>query len=138
MKEKYGSNFLIGLLFGSLVVLLFWYYQKSTSAEDGALALLDRLAEAQARLRALQDERRAADGGRVTAVPVPSAAPPQAQDDLTRVKGIGPVFASRLQGANITSIAQLASLPAAQVMEILQVPEGRAVDILAAAQSALM
>ncbi len=137
MKEKYGSNFLIGLLFGSLVVLLIWYYQKSTSAEDGALALLDRLAEAQARLRALQEEGRAG-GARTTAVSVPPAAPSPAQDDLTRVKGIGPVFAKRLQAANITTIAQLASLPAAQVMEILQIPERRAVDILAAAQSALM
>ncbi|GAB4267701.1 MAG: hypothetical protein Kow0080_09950 [Candidatus Promineifilaceae bacterium] len=137
MKEKYGSNFLIGLLFGSLVVLLFWYYQKSTSAEDGALALLDRLAEAQARLRALQEESRAG-GTRTTAVSVPPATQPQTQDDLTRVKGIGPVFASRLQAADITTITQLASLPVAQVMEILQIPEWRAVDILAAAQAALV
>ncbi len=39
--------------------LLFWYWQKSTSAEDGALVLLDRLAIAEARIRELEQQLRA-------------------------------------------------------------------------------
>lgn len=47
----------LGLMFGGLLGLLFWYYQKSTSAEDGALVLLDRLAAAEARIRQLEAEQ---------------------------------------------------------------------------------
>ena len=47
----------LGLFVGGLLGLLFWYYQKSTSAEDGALLLLDRLAAAEARIRQLEAEQ---------------------------------------------------------------------------------
>lgn len=40
------STFLTGFLIASLTALIIWYYQKSTSAEEGALDLLDRYAEA--------------------------------------------------------------------------------------------
>lgn len=37
-----------------LVAIILWYYQKSTSAEDGALDLLDRYAELKARIRRIE------------------------------------------------------------------------------------
>ena len=40
------STFLVGFLIASLTALIVWYYQKSTSAEEGALDLLDRYAAA--------------------------------------------------------------------------------------------
>ncbi len=49
------SMFLIGFLIAALTALLVWYYQKSTTAEDGALALLDRYADSEARVRELEE-----------------------------------------------------------------------------------
>jgi hypothetical protein len=49
---------LAGLFFGTLLGMLFWYYQKSTSAEDGALDLLDRLADSEAHVRRLEAQLR--------------------------------------------------------------------------------
>jgi predicted flap endonuclease-1-like 5' DNA nuclease len=54
-------KFLIGLLIGTAVGLIVWYWQKSTSAEEGALAVLDRLAAAEARVRELEGKLRLAD-----------------------------------------------------------------------------
>ena len=48
------STFLIGFLIGSLIAIIVWYYQKSTTAEDGALDLLDRYADSEARVRELE------------------------------------------------------------------------------------
>lgn len=53
-------KFLIGLLIGTAFALVVWYWQKSTSAEEGALAVLDRLAAAEARVRELEGELRLA------------------------------------------------------------------------------
>ncbi len=53
-------KFLIGLLIGSAVGLIIWYWQKSTSAEEGALAVLDRLAAAEGRVRELEGRLRLA------------------------------------------------------------------------------
>jgi len=49
------SMFLIGFLIAALTALIVWYYQKSTTAEDGALALLDRYADSEARVRELEE-----------------------------------------------------------------------------------
>jgi len=54
MQPVRPSTFLIGFLIATLTALIVWYYQKSTSTEDGALALLDRFADAQARVRELE------------------------------------------------------------------------------------
>lgn len=53
-------KFLTGLLIGTAVALIIWYWQKSTSAEEGALAVLDRLAAAEARARELEGRLRMA------------------------------------------------------------------------------
>jgi hypothetical protein len=50
------STFLIGFIIAGLTALFIWYYQKSTSAEDGALDLLDRYAQAQARIGELEKQ----------------------------------------------------------------------------------
>ncbi len=113
MKEKYTSNFLIGLLVGALVAAALWYWQKSTAADEGALALLDRLAAA---------ERRQPDVART--------APVVESDDLQQVKGIGPVFDGRLRQAGIDSIAQLAALSVEQVAELLDIGTNRANNLL--------
>ena len=49
------SMFLIGFLIAALTALIVWYYQKSTTAEDGALDLLNRYADAEARVRELEE-----------------------------------------------------------------------------------
>lgn len=54
MNQKLAKNFLLGFFISGLVWLIFWYWQKSTSAEDGALDLLDRLAVAEAKAQAAQ------------------------------------------------------------------------------------
>lgn len=149
MKQKHSFNFMIGLLIGGLAGLLFWYWQKSTSAEDGALTLLDKLAETERRVRQLKMELE--NGGSepeaLRNIPLPSrgaevpsflakdrpAAPDK--DDLTQIKGIGAVFDGRLQQAGITRFAQLKELSAEKLADILQIRQGRAENILEEAQS---
>lgn len=118
MFSKYGKNFFVGVLIGTLVCLLYWYYEKSTQAEDGALDLLDRLKRAEDRLRGVVSEAQ-------TAVSAPKQV-----DDLTAVKGIGPVFADRLEKSGITSLAQLKALTTDQLVAVLNIQSGRAEQIL--------
>ena len=49
-------------------------------------------------------------------------------DDLTQIKGIGPVFARRLNDAGITTFAQLAQATPDQLHEIVQAAEWQAVE----------
>jgi predicted flap endonuclease-1-like 5' DNA nuclease len=149
MKQKHSFNFMIGLLIGGLVGLLFWYWQKSTSAEDGALALLDKLAATDKRVRQLKTEL--AQSGQIPEslreVPLlnPVADVPSfltrskdtevLEADLTKVKGIGAVFNGRLQQAGINNFAKLNALTAEKLADILQINLGRAENILAEAES---
>lgn len=149
MKQKHSFNFMIGLLIGGLVGLLFWYWQKSTSAEDGALTLLDKLAATEKRVRELKTEL--AQGGAVPEalrnIPLPGRAADipsflakdreeaARKDDLTQVKGIGAVFNGRLQQAGVDNFAKLKALSAENLADILQVQLGRAEIILAEAKS---
>ncbi len=121
MSKKHSSNFTVGILLGVLVGLIIWYWQKSTSAEDGALDLLDRLAAAEARLRGMKR-------------PVTERPSPLPPDDLETVKGIGPVFARRLAASGIHRIVQLAATGEEQLADILQIRPGRAASILAEAR----
>ena len=149
MKQKHSFNFMIGLLIGGLAGLLFWYWQKSTSAEDGALTLLDKLAATERRVRELKMEMASgsAEPPALRSIPLPSRAAElpsflektrdevEEADDLTAVKGIGTVFNGRLQAANIYTYVQLKALTAEKLAEILQIRLGRAENILGEAHN---
>ena len=62
MKSKHSTIFLIGIFIGLFAGLLIWYWQKATSADDGALVLLDRLKAAEDRLSDLRAELRGENG----------------------------------------------------------------------------
>lgn len=121
-------KFLLGLLIGGLLGLIFWYWQKSTSAEDGALELMDRLAATQARVTELQAKLRMAAPESETAPSRPVERPAQQHevaaqarshiDDLKAIKGIGPTYAGRLHEAGILTFADLASREAEDVAAI--------------------
>ena len=60
------------------------------------------------------------------APPVEEPAP--RKDDLTIIKGIGPVYAARLVNAGVTSLAKLGKANAGAVAASIDVPEGRVGD----------
>jgi len=141
MKQlKNPTTFMVGLVFSLLVTVIAWYWYKSTSAEDGALDLLDRMAETEARLRRTQANLASVDElpaqyislEKNGAVQGKTAVSPT--DDLERVKGIGPVFAQRLNAAGIYTLDQLLEQTPGQLALILDVYEWRAEAILAEAQ----
>lgn len=137
MREKHSQNFLIGLLIGTLIGVAIWYWQKSTTAEDGALDLLDRLAVAERKVNKI----RADFGQRVQQVEIDTAVSdsiiihPTEPDNLTKVKGIGPTYANRLKNANIQTYNQLKQLSVAKLAEILDINETWAANILTEAQN---
>lgn len=147
MKRGFAFTFFFGLLIGGMAALIVWYYQKSTSAEDGALVLLDRLAEADRRLRQLMSERlghgRGPTSPRIQVTTAPTDEMPSflqrtstaVAEDLTQVKGIGPVFANKLTEAGIHTVAGLITLTPVQLAAILEISDGRAENIIAAAQA---
>ncbi len=123
MKEKHSSNFLIGLLFGVMVGAIIWYWQKSTSAEDGALALLDRLARLQDRLP-IKSELFHPEP--VKLVDEPAVEEPSLQE----VNGIGPVYEGRLNKAGVLSLGQLRALETSELASILNINLSRAESIM--------
>lgn len=59
----------------------------------------------------------------------PPRAPARADaDDLTDIKGIGPVFQGRLAAAGISRFDELAAMTAAELADVAGVPEGRAAE----------
>ena len=56
------STFFIGFFIALLVAAIVWYYQKSTTTEDGALDLLDRYAASQRRVTELEQASAEAGG----------------------------------------------------------------------------
>lgn len=60
----------------------------------------------------------------------PPAAPDGTPDDLSEVKGIGPVYSERLTEAGITTFSALAATPLPKLAEIAGVAESRAADWL--------
>jgi predicted flap endonuclease-1-like 5' DNA nuclease len=123
-------RFVIGLLIGGLLGVIIWYWQKSTSAEDGALDLLDRLAVSEARTRDLE---RRLHRTVAPAASEPDPIPPQQAamvdsasddtttpeaDDLQAISGIGPTYARRLQEAGIQTFADLAGATPSDIIQI--------------------
>jgi predicted flap endonuclease-1-like 5' DNA nuclease len=119
------STFFLGFLIASLIALILWYYQKSTSAEDGALDVLDRYLQSQLRVRDLEGKLDAIQTDQVNDPNVtnqkPNAAslPNHPADDLEQITGIGPTFARRLAEAGITTYSRLSQLTADQLREIV-------------------
>jgi len=144
MKEKYRVAFVIGLLMGGLVGLIVWYWQKSTSAEDGALDLLDRLVNSERSWREVLSDSAVEPTPTSNPIPtqptdeVPSFLQRQTDlrepEDLTQIKGVGPVFQGRLYAAEIDTVAAVTAVSPAALAEILDIPESRAETILTQAK----
>lgn len=120
-------KFLVGLLIGGLLGIILWYWQKSTSAEDGALSVLDRLAASEGRVRDLEARLRMASTEFVAAPESTKSVDPDPErtddtvvtaDNLQEIEGIGPTYARRLQSGGIHTFADLARQTPARVMEI--------------------
>jgi hypothetical protein len=65
---------------------------------------------------------------RVAPHPPPIEEQPSRKDDLTIIKGVGPVYAARLEDAGITSLAELGAAEAEAVAATIDVPAGRVGD----------
>lgn len=93
-----------------------------------------RSASAPVRSRARTDGK--PKGAAAAAAPIVAAGAPDgamavptgASDDLTRIKGIGKVFASKLQGAGIATFADLAGADPAHLAAIVEPKAWQAVD----------
>lgn len=62
---------------------------------------------------------------RVAPHPPPSEEQPSPTDDLTIIKGIGPVYAARLEDAGITNLAGLGAAEAEALAAVIDMPAGR-------------
>ena len=148
-------KFLAGLLIGTAIGLIIWYWQKSTSAEDGALAVLDRLASAEARVRELesrlrmaQEQRSASEQPEVLSgladlwglETLPEEAKPRessleegaaaevTENDLKVISGIGPIYERRLNEASVRTYSDLAQQTPGNLREIVGIEPWHAAD----------
>ncbi len=94
----------------------------------GAIAILWAMRDRLVSIAAPQDP----EPPRFKVVPPPSGAMP-AEDDLTALSGIGPVFAGRLRDAGISTFADVSSAGAAKLAQITGASEIRAGDWVAQA-----
>lgn len=67
--------------------------------------------------------------------PPPALPEVRSATDLTRVNGIGPVYATRLEAAGISTIEQLASSQAESIASAAEVPVSRANSWIESARS---
>lgn len=93
----------------------------------GALAVIWAMRDRLVSIAAPQDP----EPPRFRVVP-PTPAPP-AEDDLTAINGIGPVFAGRLRDAGITSFADISTAGSSRLAEVTGASESRAAEWTAAA-----
>lgn len=117
MVENKRKSFWMGFFLALAGGVLVWYWQKSTSADEGALDLLDELAKVRANMREMQSSEKMEE----TAVAPPAQSTKAAPaDDLTAINGIGPVYARRLQEAGIATFANLAAQDPERLSQIVQ------------------
>lgn len=93
----------------------------------GALAILWAMRDRLVSIAAPQDP----EPPRFRVVPPPPA--PTANDDLTSITGIGPVFAGRLRDAGITTYADVARAGASRLAAVTGASETRAAEWVTAA-----
>lgn len=136
-------GFLFGGLVGGVATLVVTGMSKraasanATAGPSGERTRLDaELADLRHRLTVAEEARATAEAdvamGRPAAAPAPALAkasapaptpetsppPSDAPDDLTRIKGIGPVLRDKLNGLGIESYRQIAEMTAADIARI--------------------
>ena len=120
--QSYWPVFLVALLIG-LIVGFLWFRPRQRVRLSSETPLRPHMAAAKQEGRALSDEAAAAASdvaGQLLRARVheelPGASGPP--DDLARLKGVGPKFATLLNQRGITRFDQIAKLSAGQVEEI--------------------
>jgi predicted flap endonuclease-1-like 5' DNA nuclease len=114
MKRKDALNFWIGFLItAAATAWLYWLWQQRREVMPRPLIV----------------------SARKPAAALPSTGQPTPDpDDLTEIKGIGPVFVTRLNKAGIFTYAQLAAQTAEKVQFITQVTRWDPADWIAEAK----
>lgn len=116
MKGKDTFNFWAGfLIMAGLTAWLYWLWQQRREVTPRPLVVSARQPAA--------------------ALPPKAKTPTAEADDLTVIKGIGPVFAARLNKAGIFSYAQLAGETAERVQAVSQVTRWDPADWIAEAKN---
>jgi predicted flap endonuclease-1-like 5' DNA nuclease len=124
MDTKLIIAFLVGLLIGWLVEwVIDWLYYRRKSKKDKEVlqSEIDRLmkdnATLQTQVAEMQDQTLITKSA--FADVVAEAEKDEVRDDLTRIKGIGPVIAQKLNDAGINTFSELGALTPAQFEEIV-------------------
>lgn len=112
--ELYWPYLLIALAVGIAVAWLIFVSNRKTSVLTDRRDVLDEGAERAQRNQALID----AAGKPVEAASVPTPAPVTLEDDLTRIKGLGPKIATMLAGMGVTRFDHIAQWNDAEIDRI--------------------
>jgi predicted flap endonuclease-1-like 5' DNA nuclease len=113
MKRREFAGFWVGFVITAAVVAyLYWLWQQRREVTPRPLVVSSRQPDA---LPASQE-------------------PPSDRDDLTAIKGIGPVFAKRLNKAGIFTFAQLAAQSPEKIESVTQVTRWDPEDWIAEAK----
>lgn len=112
-KAKRFSPWRYGLKLGIAAALLVWWWLQNQREEEVKVA----------------DKRVVLppDEGKTTPAPKAEAVPSE-PDDLTRIDGVGPKYASVLMDVGVTTFAQLAKMKPEEAQEIFRAATGRAPD----------
>jgi predicted flap endonuclease-1-like 5' DNA nuclease len=125
-------DFVVGLVIGLVAgLLLNWVIEPLISRREPPPGeqetnLHRSLADLQQRLGAVEAalvESEEHTGGKISKVIVRN------QDDLERIKGIGPVFARRLNEAGIYNFSHLSNTSPSRIRQILAAEEWQEVDV---------
>lgn len=112
--ELYWPYLLIALAVGIAVAWLIFVSNRKTSVLTDRRDVLDEGAERAQRNQALID----AAAKPVEAAPVPTPTPVTLEDDLTRIKGLGPKIATMLAGMGVTRFDHIAQWNDAEIDRI--------------------
>ena len=119
------TSLVIGAVIGGLIT---WQYDQRKQHQDKAKRD-HQLVQAQAEIRRLKAQQAEAED--LAAEETPSEDNVETESPLQQIRGIGKVFAARLNEAGILTFADLAALPPEQVQEIVSVETGHMADVQA-------